>query len=164
DRYRARQTRIDFALLGIELELVGFELVLVVLVLVVVLEVGGEQLATGLIGDLELLDQLVALVLVDGRVVGDEHPVGGVEVACLEDLVIDLGRVVDDDQHLGLRVEVRAGTDRELVELKAARVLHCRVYTRLARTCGYGVSSSSVRVTSASTSSRSSPWRARRSL
>src|SRR6185437_8847449 len=64
------------------------------------------------------------LAFVDRRFVGDQHPVGAVEVLRLEDLVIDLGRVVDDDEHLGGRVEVGPGADRQLVELEAACILH----------------------------------------
>ena len=41
-----------------------------------------------------------------------------------EDLVVDLGRVVDDDHDLGLGVEVGARAERQLVELEAARVGH----------------------------------------
>ena len=87
------------------------------------------QLGARLVGELEALDELVALVFVERRLLGDQHPLGGVELVHLEDLVVDLGRVVDDDHDLGLGVEVRARAEDQLVELEAARVASSRVYT-----------------------------------
>src|SRR5438045_3215490 len=43
---------------------------------------------------LEGLHHLVALGLVDGDVVGDEHPVGALELLEVEDLLFERGRVV----------------------------------------------------------------------
>ena len=70
------------------------------------------------------LDQVVALAFVDGRVVGDQHPVGAVEVLGLEDLVVDLGRVVDDDQHLGRGLKYVPGRIVSSSSCEAACVLH----------------------------------------
>ena len=74
--------------------------------------------------DLEGLHELVSGLLVDRRLVGDEHPVGALEVLHVEDLGVEVGRVVDDDQHLGLRVEVRAGTDDDVLEVELSGVGH----------------------------------------
>ena len=74
-------------------------------------------------------------MLVDRRVLGDQHPVGAVEIVHVEDLVVDLGRVVDDDQDLGLGVEIGARADRELIELEAASVAHGAFIPDCARAC-----------------------------
>src|SRR5207248_6838834 len=54
----------------------------------------------------------------------DDSPEVDQELLRGEDFLIDLGRVVDHDQDLGLRVEVRAGPDAELVECYAAGAGH----------------------------------------
>ena len=68
-------------------------------------------------------DQLVARALVERDVVGDEDPALG--VVLLEELGIDLGGVVDDDQHLGLGVEVGPRAVEDVVELEASWSGHC---------------------------------------
>ena len=70
------------------------------------------------------LEQLVAAMLVHGNLVGDLHPIGPLELLHVEDLGVELGRVVDDDEDLGLGVEVRAGTVDQIVQLNAAWVSH----------------------------------------
>src|SRR5437016_6012439 len=109
-------------LLAIELQVVRLELVLLVLVLYLLAR--ERNLAAGLVGDAEVLDQLVAFVFVERGLVGDKHPVGALELLRVEDLVVDLRRVIDDDQDLRLWVEVGARTDRELIHLEAPRVAH----------------------------------------
>ena len=53
--------------------------------------------ARGVVGHLEALDQLVPPVLVDGRLVGDQDPVGALTgLDIVEDLVVHVRRVVDD--------------------------------------------------------------------
>ena len=111
-------------LLAVELEvLVGFELVL--LVLVVVVAVGRAARRRAGRSTLEAARS--------ARRAGARRPATPRRSApsrspsksvALEDLVVDLGRVVDDDHDLGLRVEVGARADRQLVELEAARVAH----------------------------------------
>ena len=78
-----------------------------------------RSVSAGVVADLEALEQLVAAVLVDRRLVGDQHPVGALVLLHVEDLGVELGRVVDDDEDLGLRVEVGPRTVDELVELEA---------------------------------------------
>jgi hypothetical protein len=70
------------------------------------------------VAHLEALDELVADALVDGQLVADEHP--ALAVVVLEELGIDLGGVVDDDQDLGVRVEVGPGAVEDVVELEAS--------------------------------------------
>src|SRR5271165_1285096 len=111
---------VEFVVFVVEIEIV-IEFVVLVPKIVFVL---GQGVAAGLVGALEPLDELVALVLVDGRLVGDQHPLGAVELVALEQLVIDLRRVVDDDHDLRLGVEVGARPERQLVELEASRVAH----------------------------------------
>src|SRR5947208_2779814 len=64
-------------LLAIELQVVGLELVL--LLLLVFLLARERNLAAGLVGDAEVLDQFVALVFIERGLVGDQHPVGALE-------------------------------------------------------------------------------------
>src|SRR5439155_20080667 len=115
---------------------------------------------------LERLEQLVALGLVEREVVGDEDPVGPLELLEVEDLGVERRRVVDNDHHLGLRVEIRARADDQLVELVVAIGCHARIYSRNRAAANPGPrhppSSRSWRSTSASTSSGSLPWRTRR--
>ena len=111
---------------------------------------------SGVVRHLEGLDQLVARMLVDRRLVGDEHPVRALVVLHVEDLGVDVRRVVDDDHDLGLGVEVRPRSVDEVLELEAARVGHSGGF--------YHPRSRSWRATSASTSSGSLPIRTRRSL
>ncbi len=66
---------------------------------------------------LEALQRLVAAVFVDRHLVGDPHPVGALVGLHVEDLLVERGRVVDDDDHLGLRVEVGAGLHEQLLDL-----------------------------------------------
>ena len=73
---------------------------------------------------LEGLQELVPPVLVDGHLVGDQHPVGALELLHVEDLGVQLGGVVDDDEHLRLRIEVGARAVDELLELEAAGISH----------------------------------------
>ena len=82
----------------VELVRVRLELVLFVdLVLVRVLARGGAGAA-----GLEGLDQLVALVLVDRGVVAEQDPLGALFLV-LDQLEVDVGGVVDDQDDLGLR-------------------------------------------------------------
>ena len=74
--------------------------------------------------DLEGLEQLVAAMLVHGQLVGDLHPVGALELLHVEDLGVELGRVVDDDQHLGLGIEVGPRPIAQFLELEAAWIGH----------------------------------------
>jgi hypothetical protein len=46
--------------------------------------------------------------------------VGGPRRVVLEELGVDLGGVVDDDQDLGLRVEVGPGAIEDVVQLEAS--------------------------------------------
>ena len=69
-------------------------------------------------------------MFVNRNVVGDEDPLGLLVVVGVEDLGVQGGGVVDDDQNLGLRVEIGPRTDGELVELEAAWVGHARQATR----------------------------------
>ena len=55
-------------------------------------------------------------MLVEWHLVRDRHPLGAFELLHVEDLAVQLGRVVDDDQHLGLGIEVHAGAGDDLVE------------------------------------------------
>jgi hypothetical protein len=66
---------------------------------------------------LEALEHLVAPVLVDRDLVGDANPLGALVVLEVEDLLVERGRVVDDDQDLGLRVEVGPGLVEQLLDL-----------------------------------------------
>src|SRR5580700_2112513 len=132
-RYRAGSTSAPSGgqrpyLLPPDLLVVGFERVLLVFLGVPL----DRVLAPRVISHLEALDQLVAAVLVDRGLVGEEHPFVALEVLHVEDLMVEIGGVVDDQQHLGLGVEVGPRTDRQLVELERAVVSGhvCRVYTR----------------------------------
>ena len=58
-------------------------------------------------------------MLLDRRLVGDQHPVGALELLEVEDLRVERRRVVDHHQHLGLRIEVRPGTVEQIVQLYA---------------------------------------------
>jgi hypothetical protein len=77
-----------------------------------------------LVSDLKRLQELVALVLVEGGLVGDQNPVRTLQILHVEDLGIELRRVVDHHQNLGLGVEVSARTIQKLVELEATRIGH----------------------------------------
>ena len=66
----------------------------------------------GLEGD----QQLVAALLVDDDLIRDLNPVRALEVLHVEDLAVQLGRVVDDDQDLGLRIEVDPWAGDDLLE------------------------------------------------
>src|SRR4051812_18350829 len=117
------------------------------------------------VAGLELLEELVALGLVDRQVVVDEHPVGALELLEVEDLGVQRGGVVDDDHHLGLGVEVGPRPDDELVELVFAPFSHWAEFYRKSRMVKRQVPSSrSCRSISCSTSSGGLPWRSRRSL
>jgi len=70
---------------------------------------GPLRIPARVVVDLEALQQAVARVLVDRYLIGDADPVGPLELLHVEDLGVHFGRVVDDDQHLGLRIEVGAG-------------------------------------------------------
>ena len=120
DRLLLRAEAEDSVLVGVGLELVLF----VDLVLVRVLARGGAGAAR-----LEGLDQLVALVLVDRRVVAEQDPLGAL-LLVLDQLEVDVGRVVDDQDDLGLGMEVGARTGEELVDVEAAQGRHGREATR----------------------------------
>src|ERR1700733_16115430 len=96
---------------------------------------------------LEGLEDTIAAVLVDRDLVGDPHPVGSLIGLHVEDLLVDRGGIVDHDDDLGLRVEVGAGLDQQLLDLVEI-VLG-------ARHQGDPTKSSSWRSVSASTSSGS---------
>ena len=93
--------------------------------------------------------------LVDRDLVGDQDPVRALEVLHVEDLRVDVGRVVDDDQHLGLRVEVRPRAVDDVVEVELSRIGHSPSYQDRSRIR---------RSISCSTSSGSLPARTRRAL
>ena len=116
-----------------------------------------DALAGWVVGHLEALDQLVAAVLVDRRLLGDQHPSSLSNSApCRR----SRGRPRASRRRrsdLGLRVEVGPRTDAQLVELEAARVGHGAFIPDSAAGCAHGSSSCSVRLTSASTSSGSQP-------
>ncbi len=99
---------------GVRLELV---LLLDHLVVVQLVALPGADRA-----DLEALEQLVALRVVERDLVADEDPLAVVDV--VGELGARMGRVVDDDQDLGLGVEVRPRTGGELVEVEAAEAGH----------------------------------------
>src|SRR3954447_2333338 len=101
--------------LQLRLLLVRLELLLLVLEVVLRRRARGA----GVVADLEALDHLVAGALVERDVVADEDPVAAFG-ALLEDVLVHLRRVVDDEQHLGLRVEVRAGAVEDVLEVEAA--------------------------------------------
>ena len=102
-----------------------------VLVVVEVLAHGPHAAVTAVVGGLEGLEQLVAPGLVHGHLVGDQHPVGALELLEVEDLAVDRGRVVHDHDDLGLRIQVAAGAQQQVVELEAAVVGHLGpAYTR----------------------------------
>src|SRR4051812_42310589 len=103
------------AALQLRLLLVGLELLL--FLLLVVLRWGARR--ARVVADLEALDDLVASALVEGDVVAEEDPVAPV-AALLEDVLVDLRGVVDDEEHLGLRVEVGPGTVEDVLELESA--------------------------------------------
>ena len=71
-----------------------------------------------MVADLEALDELVAHALVDGQLVAEKDP--ALAVVVLEELGVDLRGVVDDDQDLGLRVEVGPGAIEDVVQLEAS--------------------------------------------
>ena len=78
---------------------------------------------------LEGLQQLVAVLLVDRRLVGDHHPLGSLELLHVEDLRVEVGGVVDDDHHLGLGIEVHPrGVDDLLDRVGAGHT--APLYTR----------------------------------
>src|SRR4051794_8135372 len=108
---RAAQTRA----LQLRLLLVRLELFLFVLEVVLRRRARGA----GVVADLEALDDLVAGALVERDVVADEDPVAALG-ALLEDVLVHLRGVVDDEQHLGLRVEVGAGAVEDVLEVEAA--------------------------------------------
>ena len=66
---------------------------------------------------LEGLEDAVAAVFVDRRLVGEADPLGALVGLHVEDLLVDRGGVVDDDHDLGLRVEVGARLDQQLLDL-----------------------------------------------
>src|SRR5215204_5236840 len=71
--------------------------------------------------DLEALDDLVARALVDGHLVAEQDPVPVVGCVVLEQLAVEGGGVlVDDEEDLRVRVVVRPRPGEEVVELKAA--------------------------------------------
>ena len=108
------------------------ELLLVVLLHGVVARLAAA--ARGVVARLEVVHELVATVLVDGRLVGHEDPLALVVVGSLEDLGADVGGVVDDDEDLGLRVHVGAGADDEVVQFEAAQGAgHARSCSRARR-------------------------------
>ena len=108
------------------------ELLLVVLLHGVVARLAAA--ARGVVARLEVVHELVAAVLVDGRLVGHEDPLALVVVGSLEDLGADVGGVVDDDEDLGLRVHVGAGADDEVVEFESAQGAgHARSCSRARR-------------------------------
>src|ERR1700754_2733191 len=113
----------------------------------------------GVVARLEGLEHAVAPVFVDRHLVGEADPLGALVGLHVEDLLVDRGGVVDDHDDLGLRVEVGAGLDQQLLDL-------VEVLLRIGghRRGSYPPSSASWRVASASTSSGSSPCRRRRSL
>ena len=69
--------------------------------------------------DLEALKQPVARVLVDRYLVRDADPVRPLELLHVEDLGVQFGRVVHDDQNFGLRIEVGARAVEDVVQLEA---------------------------------------------
>ena len=71
-------------------EIVVLVLVLVTFVLVIAKVLALER-AAGLVGQLEALDQAIAVVFVQRHLLGDLDPVGGLEVIDFEQLVVDLG-------------------------------------------------------------------------
>ena len=72
--------------------------------------------------DLQALEQLVALRVVERDLVADEDPVAVVDV--VGELRARVGGVVDDDQDLGLGVEVRPRASGELIQVEAAKTGH----------------------------------------
>src|SRR4051794_21309221 len=115
---------------------------------------GGARVVAGL----EALEGAVAPVLIDRDLVGDPHPLGALVGLHVEDLLVERGRVVDDDQDLGLRVEVGPGLHQQLLDL--VEVLLGGSGHQLPNP----MKSATCRSTSTSTSSGSSPRRMRRSL
>ena len=78
---------------------------------------GDRAGGAGMVMGLEGLEDAVAPVLVDRRLLGDPHPVSALVGLHVEDLLVDRGRVVDDDDDLGLGVEIGAGLDQQLLDL-----------------------------------------------
>ena len=68
-----------------------------------------------------------------GRVVAEQDPLRAVVLFVLDQLEVDVGRVVDDQDDLGLGVEVGARTGEELVDVEAAQGRHGREATRPGR-------------------------------
>ena len=103
--------------------------------------------------------------VVDRRLLGDLDPVGGLDPGRFEDLVVDLGRVVDDDHDLGLRVEVGARAAGSARRAGSGGRCASRVYTPPSgRRSGSFAQLLQRARHLGSTSSASLPCRARRSL
>ena len=121
-------------LLALELVdvLVGLELVL--LDVLVVLVGGDGARGAAVVADLEALDELVARLLVDGHVVGEQHPVAAGSALVLEDVGVDRGAVVDHHEDPRVGVVVRPGPDQQVVELEAAQRGHWGHFYPLRRT------------------------------
>ena len=123
----------------------------------------GRAAVAAVVGGLEGLEQLVAAGLVHGHLVGDQHPVRALELLQVEDLAVDRGGVVHHDHDLGLRVEVAARAEQQVVEIEASFVGH-QGQPIPAMGLKSPPRSRSWRSISVSTSSGSLPWRSRRSL
>ena len=66
--------------------------------------------------DLEALEQLVALLFVDRSLFGDPHPFGTLERLHVENFLINRSRVVNDQDDLGLRIEVGARLNHQVLQ------------------------------------------------
>ena len=123
------------------------ELVLVEVVLVVVERFVVAELAAGLAGELEALDQVVAPVLVDAAPPRRSAPSRTASKSAASKISWSTsGRVVDDDHDLGLRVEVRARAAGSARRAGSGARASSRVYTpsaggRCAERASHGSSS-----------------------
>src|SRR5918994_7861416 len=90
-----------------------------VLLVVALLErgAGDRSAGAGVVVGLERLQDLVAALLVNRNLVADPHPLGSLVGLHVEHALVERGGVVDDHDHLGLRVEVGARANDQVVHL-----------------------------------------------
>src|SRR5918994_7431547 len=90
-----------------------------VLLVVALLErgAGDRSAGAGVVVGLERLQDLVAALLVNRNLVADPHPLGSLVGLHVEHALVERGGVVDDHDDLGLRVEVGARANDQVVHL-----------------------------------------------
>src|ERR671919_3019087 len=121
------------------------ELALVLLVVALLERGAGDRSpGAGVVVGLERLQDLVAALLVNRDLVADPHPLGSLVGLHVEHALVERRRVVDDQDDLGLRIEVGARANDQVVHLNhglfdvrfgchiASRAVSDRMYIRRA--------------------------------